>query len=460
EEVKLKKNIGLLSGISVIVGTIIGSGIFLSPKGVVAHTGSVALGLIVWVAAGLIAMMGGLCYAELGTLLPQSGGEYVYIKEAMGVIPAFLFAWTAIIVSKTSQMAIIVLTFAAYAITLFDMCGVPALPQKLIAAIGMLSVGIINSFSTKLATRVQIVFTVAKLSALIIIIIGGFVRIAEGKTDNLSSGFEGTTNSPSSIALSIYHAMWAYEGWNNLNYVTEELKDPAKNLPRSNLIGMVIVIIVYSLANMSYLTVMTIDELLDSPAVAVTWAERVLGPAQIIIPLSVMISAIGAVNGLAFSGTRVVFAAGRDGVIPEVLSYIHIKNYTPMPSMIFTIFVTLIFVFVGDISGLIDLFSFAVWMFYFLTFVSLLILRYTKRNTPRTYKVPIAIPIALVLIAGFLLIAPIIEHPRIEFLYAFVFVIGGLIFYIPLVHFNLKLKFMDSLTMYLQLLLEVVPSTK
>ncbi|XP_071089047.1 b(0,+)-type amino acid transporter 1-like [Haliotis cracherodii] len=458
QKVQMQRNVGVFSGISIIVGTIIGSGIFVSPKGVLRDTGSVGLSLVVWAASGLIALLGALCYSELGTLIRLSGGEYAYIRAALGNIPAFLYSWTSVIVIRTSSLSIITLTFAQYVESFFTMCGAPVAPTKIVAAIALITVGIVNSWSTKLAARVQVVFTAAKLIALGIIIVGGVVKMAEGNISVLQEGFEGSTTSPSTIALAFYGALWAYDGWNNLNYVTEELENPEKNLPRANIFGVLLVTIVYVLTNISYLSVMTTQELLDSNAVAVTWGDRVLGAAAVIMPLSVMVSTFGAANGTAFSGGRVVYAAARDNNLPEILSYIQVKQLTPMPSMLFTIFIALLMIIPGDISGLIDFFSFTAWMFYGMTFLSLIVLRFRMKDAERPYKVPIPIPIIMLLISLYLIIAPIVEDPQIEFLYAFLFVIGGLIFYIPLVHFNLKVPGFDKITEWCQLILEIVPS--
>ncbi|XP_050399176.2 b(0,+)-type amino acid transporter 1 isoform X1 [Patella vulgata] len=442
---------------SIIVGTIIGSGIFISPKGVLNYTGSVGLCLLVWVGSGLISLMGCLCYAELGTMLPQTGGEYVYLKTAFGDIPAFLFAWFNIMISKTSSFAIVTLTFATYAVSFFSMCGGPQLPVKLISAITIILVGIINSWSATLAARIQIIFTFAKVLALVVIIIGGFVKIAQGHTSVLSSGFEGTLNSPFVIALAFYQALWAYGGWQNLNMVAEEIKNPPRDIPRALVSSVIIVITLYVLTNISYLTVMTVDELLDSPAVAATWGEKVLGAAKMIIPLSVMVSTFGSTNGSAYVGGRLIFAAARDGFLPEVLSFLHVRKYTPIPSMILSITVALLMIIPGSISSLINFFSFTAWCFYGMTFASLLVMRYTKKDTPRPYKVPIVIPILMVFVSIYLVAAPIIYEPKIEFLYAFVFVMSGLLFYFPLVYYNLHFKCIDTITMYSQLLLEVSP---
>ncbi|XP_052229246.1 b(0,+)-type amino acid transporter 1-like isoform X1 [Dreissena polymorpha] len=454
-EVVLKKEVGLLSGISLIVGTIIGSGIFISPKGVLDMTQSVGLSLVVWTGSGVLAMLGALTYSELGTLVRKSGGEYAYILEAFGQVPAFLFAWTSVIVIRPSSIAIICLTFSEYLTTFFPYCGSPEVVPKVIAAVAIVTLMVINSMSVTAAARVQILFTAAKLGALVIVMIGGIVRLAQGHTTQFQDSFAGSTSSPSTIALAFYQALWAYDGWNNLNYVTEEIYKPEINLPRANILGVALVTVVYVLTNIGYLTAMTSSELLASSAVAVTWADRVLKSASVILPIAVLFSTFGAANGSVFTGGRVVYCAGREGHLPELLSYVYVRRLTPLPSIVFTCAISLVMIGISNIGQLVDFFSFTAWLFYGLTALSLLVMRYTKRDEPRIVRVPIVIPIIFLLCAIYLVIAPIVENPQIQFLYASIFIVGGLIFYVPLVHF--KLVKIDKLTMYMQLFMEIAP---
>lgn len=224
--VKMKRNVNLLGGISFIVGSIIGSGIFISPKGVLTETKSVGLSLIVWAGSGILALLGALTYSELGTLIPKSGGEYAYYTEALIPIIAYLFVWTRTIVIQPSAVAIICMVFASYFMSFFDHCGTWGPIEKLVAIVAILTICFINCYDTKWASFVQVFFTAAKLGAVGIIIIGGFVSLGQGHTSSLKNSFEGTTDSPSRIALAFYDALWAYDGWNTLNYLTEELKNP------------------------------------------------------------------------------------------------------------------------------------------------------------------------------------------------------------------------------------------
>ncbi|XP_060601697.1 b(0,+)-type amino acid transporter 1-like [Ruditapes philippinarum] len=456
--IRLKRNVGITSGISFIVGSIIGSGIFISPKGVLTETGSVGLSLIVWVSSGVLSLLGALSYAELGTMIPKSGGEYPYFMEATFPIVAYLFSWTRTIVLQPSGVAIICMTCASYITTFFEYCGSPAPPLKIIAVIVILTICIINCYDTSGAAFVQVFFTVAKLLAIGIIIIAGFVKLSKGGDKELWNGFEGTTDSPSKIALSFYDAMWAYDGWNTLNYLTEELKNPYRNLPKANVIGVLLVTIVYLLTNISYLAVLGKDGLLNSDAVAVDWGKEMLGDAYIIMPIAVVFSTFGAANGFCFSSARMVYAAAREDHLPEILSYVHVKRYTPMMSVMLTGFIAILMVIPSDVGSLIDFFSFAAWLFYGLAVFCVVILRFTKPNAERPIKVFILIPVIFTLCSIYLVIAPIIQEPSLEFLWAFLFIVGGLLFYFPFVVFKLDRGCFDKVTIFFQLLCEVAPS--
>ncbi|XP_076111590.1 b(0,+)-type amino acid transporter 1-like [Mytilus galloprovincialis] len=455
---KLKKSVGIISGISFIVGSVIGSGIFISPKGVLQETGSVGLSLIVWGSAGILSLLGSLSYAEIGCVVKKSGGEYAYIDAAMGRLMAFMFAWTKIIVLTPSSVAVISLTFASYCVTFFPYCGEPQVPLKVIAALAIVTLTIINCYDTRAGASVQVFFTAAKLIALAIIIVGGLVRLGQGHTATMKSGFDGTIGTASGVALAFYDALWAYDGWNTLNYVSEELKNPYVNLPRANVVGVLLVTILYILTNISYLVVLGIDGLLDSDAVAVTWGDDVLGAAGVIMPIFVMCSTFGAANGALFAGVRTLYAAARDDQFPEVLSYVNCKRYTPIPCLIFTSVVSLLMLIPGDIGSLIDFFSFASWMFYALAIISLFILRWRLPDAHRPIKIFILLPVIFLACSLYLVVAPIIQDPRLEFLYAFLFMVGGLLFYIPLVHFQLMTGRFDAVTRFLQKIMEVVPS--
>ncbi|XP_018327306.1 b(0,+)-type amino acid transporter 1 [Agrilus planipennis] len=236
------------------------------------------------------------------------------------------------------------------------------------------------------------------------------------------------------------------------------LKQFSLNLPRSIIIGIPLVTICYALINISYLTVMSPMEMMISEAVAVTFGNRVLGVMAWLMPLSVTISTFGAANGTLFAAGRLCFAASREGHMLDILSYVHVRRYTPAPGLIFHSIIAGAMVCYGTIDSLIDFFSFTAWMFYGGSMLALIVMRYTKPKYPRPYKVPIIIPIIVLLISIYLVIGPIIDNPTIEYLYAAIFVLSGMIFYVPFVHYKIRIPFMDGFTVFTQMLLEVAPT--
>ncbi|XP_077976320.1 b(0,+)-type amino acid transporter 1-like [Styela clava] len=459
-KVELKKEIGLFGGIALVVGTMIGSGIFLSPKSILRNVESVGASLCVWAGCGVLATFGAISYIELGLMIRKSGGEYPYLRAAFGDLIAFVFTWTSVLILKPSSFSIISVGFAEYVTAPFyPGCDPPVVAQKCAACFAILVITTVNCYSVKATNFIQIFFTIAKLLIIVAITIGGFVQIGMGKTQYLTNSFEGTTSSGSAVALAFYSGLWAYDGWNQLNYITEELENPRRNLPLIIWIGLPLVTILYILVNIAYFTVMSPVELLDSNAVAVTFGDRVFGAFTWTVPLAVACSTFGAANGSAFTSARLTYAAGRNGHVIKLLSYVSVERLTPSPAAMFNAFIAIIMIIPesSTFETLIDYFSFASWIFYGATFLSVIVLRFTRPKMERPFKAFIGIPIICFLCSIYLVIAPIIEDPALEYLYASIFIIAGFIVYIPLIHYKISLPFMDPITSFFQQLLEVVP---
>ncbi|KFM76396.1 B(0,+)-type amino acid transporter 1, partial [Stegodyphus mimosarum] len=392
-------------------------------------------------------------------MITKSGAEYSYMMDAFGPLPAFLFSWVSVFVLKPSMMAIICLSLGEYVVEPLNIgCGQDTLPVKLVAALAIGVITYINCLSVKLATRIQNFFTAAKLLAIAIIVVGGSIKLMQGHTQHLANGFDGSSVTFSDIATAFYSGLWAYDGWNNLNYVTEELKNPYVNLPLAIAIGIPLVTLCYVLVNVSYISVMSSAELLASEAVAVTWAHRVLGVLSFVMPISVILSTFGAGNGSCFTGGRLCYVAAREGHLVDILSYLHVRRLTPSPALIFNAVLAICMIIPGDIGSLIDFFSFTAWLFYGLTFLALIVMRHTKKDLRRPYKVPIVIAYIVLFVSMFLVVAPIAQDPQIEYLYASFFVLSGLLIYIPFVHYKIHLNIMGNITIFCQLLLEVAPT--
>uniref|UniRef100_A0A8C3Q497 b(0,+)-type amino acid transporter 1 n=1 Tax=Geospiza parvula TaxID=87175 RepID=A0A8C3Q497_GEOPR len=432
EKLRLKQEVGLISGVSLIAGTMIGSGIFMSPEWVLHHMGNPASSLLIWAACGLLAMFGALSYAELGTIIKESGGDYIYILRIFGSFPAFLFAYTSVILVRPASLAAVCLSFAEYATAPFyPGCSSPQVAVKCTAAACILILTIINCLNVRLATSVMNIFTAAKLLALLVIVVGGLVLLAKGQTQSFQNGFQGTTAGIGAVGMAFYQGLWSYDGWNNLNYVTEELKKPEVTLPRALMIAIPLVTCLYLLVNVT----------LRGATWAVHWAW--------LISLSVALSTFGSSNGTFFSGGRVCYIAAREGHMVNILSMAHVRRLTPSPALLFTSAMSLIMIISGSFTSIVNFFSFMAWLFYGILYADVLL-----------SQVPIIIPIIVLMAAVYLVLAPIIDQPQIEILYIVLFIFSGIIFYFPLVRFKYHPRFLQRVTLHLQLLLEVAPTTR
>ncbi|XP_039554096.1 asc-type amino acid transporter 1 isoform X1 [Passer montanus] len=389
--VALKKEIGLVSACAIIIGNIIGSGIFISPKGVLEHAGSVGLALIIWVLGGGVAALGSLCYAELGVTIPKSGGDYSYVTEIFGGLAGFLLLWSAVLIMYPTSLAVIALTFSNYVLQpVFPNCIPPYNASRILSMVCLLLLTWVNSSSVRWATRIQDIFTAGKLLALTLIIIVGFIQIFKGNYKELtpSNAFRfWMTPSVGHLALAFLQGSFAFSGWNFLNYVTEELVDPRRNLPRAIFISIPLVTFVYTFTNIAYFTAMSPQELLSSNAVAVTFGEKLLGYFSWVMPVSVALSTFGGINGYLFTSSRLCFSGAREGHLPSLLAMIHVKNCTPIPALLICCLATLIIMLVGDTYTLINYVSFINYLCYGVTIIGLIVLRWKKPKIFRPIKV-------------------------------------------------------------------------
>ncbi|XP_058481471.1 cystine/glutamate transporter-like isoform X2 [Solea solea] len=428
EAVQLRRKIGLLPAISLIIGSVVGSGIFVSPKGVLMNSGSVGLSLLVWALSGIISLFGALCYAELGTTFTKSGGQYTYLLELLGPVPAFLRLWGEFMFIRPAVTAYGSLAFGHYIVEpFFAPCVAPTGLIKLVGVLGVTFAIAVNSWSVTVTSCIQVFLTVVKMFAVVLIIVPGLIALGKGKTENFQNDLEPELLTLTKLPLAFYNGLYAYGGWFYLNCVTEEVINPNRQvlhfstsfyemhffyislcvlsfriIPLAITFSMVTVTVLYVFINVAYYTVMTPAQLLMSDAVAVTFANQSIQSFVPVIPVLVAMSCLGALNGGMFGSTRLLFVAGREGHCPAIFSMIHIRRRTPLAAVLFQFPFAVAMILKGEIYQLLNVASFSRWFFIALSTLAMLIHRYRFPDLPRPFKVPVVIAVTFTAVSFFI----------------------------------------------------------
>lgn len=428
DPVRLKRRLGLWNGVAIIVGVIVGSGIFISPTGVYKAAGSMGASLIVWVICGVLSLMGAICMAELGTSISDSGGDYSYIKLAYGPCMSFLYLWVTVLIILPCSNALAALTFANYVLQpLYDGCQPPDHPVRLLALGIILILVWINCYSVNWSIKLQNAFTLTKVLALVLIITFGAYHLIIGRTENMVGDalWKGSPMTVTSLAAAFYSGLYSYAGWNALNFITEEIKDPIKNMPKAIIISMTSITVIYLLVNVAYFIVLTPDEITSSDAIAVIFGKKTLGVLSSIMPLSVALSTTSGLNALIFSSSRILFVGARQGQLFSLLNMINIKYLTPVPSLLIVGLMSALYLITTKILSLINYLVFIEASFGALAVSTLLVLRYKFPELQRPLRVPTLIPVIYLVASCLLILTPLWENPW-EALFGTAILITGL----------------------------------
>uniref|UniRef100_F6WSG2 Amino acid permease/ SLC12A domain-containing protein n=1 Tax=Ciona intestinalis TaxID=7719 RepID=F6WSG2_CIOIN len=428
EKLKLKEKIGLWAGIAVLTSSIVGSGIFVSPGGVLnAVHGSVGISLLVWILCGVVAALSSLCYCELGASLNTSGCDYGNFQLVYGNVVAYVYLITKAFINASAGISIQV--FVKYFISAFvgTDCPLPSILIKISSIFVTLSLAFINYRSVRSVLKAEIIFTVGKFLSMGIISVVGIYNLAQGNMVG-QKNFKGAFATDvlqdltaKDIAVGFYQGIFPYAGWMSLNVVAEEMIDAPKNLPRATLLSLGIVTFMYLAVNVGYFSVLTVQELGTSSAVALTFANKALGPMAWLMPVTVCVSTLGNLCAGVLLKSRRAFVAARSGYMPKIFSMIHVKYHTPGPSLFVGASTSIVFVLIGDVNTLIYAKGFMDWIFIGASAASVLILRYTRPDMHRPYKAPIIAPILACLFPIFFLVLPLLVKPPIFILYLVAF---------------------------------------
>ena len=367
------RRIGLFEGTMMVVGGIIGSGIFLNPAVVAQRAGTAGLTIAAWVLGGVVAILGAFIYAELGGRRPEAGGGYVYLRDAWGALPAFLYAWTLLLVIASGAIAAVATTFASYAAAV---AGLPATAITPIALSSIVLLTIINILGVKPSSVMTSLFTLLKLAALGFLIVAGLFAML-GKTGLPSPMLLPVARGASlSFAGALVPVLFAYGGWQQTNFVAEEMIDAPRNLPRALLWGVGVVVLVYLLANVVYLRLLGVGGLADSTAPAADTMQILFGPAgRTFIAVGITLSTVGFLNLAICANARVYQAMARDRIFFDVFARLHPRFRTPVVALVAQGAWAVVLVLSGTYGELLDYVVFGDWIFFGLTAATLLVFR-------------------------------------------------------------------------------------
>ncbi|HTR29935.1 MAG TPA: amino acid permease [Puia sp.] len=462
---QLKKTIGLWSATSLVIGSIIGAGIFMRPATMAGQLGSPTLLLSVWVIGGIVSLLGAMIYAELGTMYPETGGPYVYLQEMYGELPAFLYGWSSLVVINTAALASFAFVCADYAGWFVDLprfsiatehsikWHIPFLADiyplenvgtKSLAILILLFLTVINYRSLRGGNRLQVVATILKAAALVLVI-GGILFSGKGQPANFVTNAPGFRSQPwlilTALMAATSGAFSTYDGWYNINMMAGEVINPQRNISRSLFLGLGACIGIYLLANLAYLYVLPVSVMSHSTLVAADAVNSVLGDwgAKLAAAL-IIISCFGAAQNNFIANTRVTFLMGQTGDFFRWAGRVQPKYGTPGNAMIIMGVWSMLFILSGSFDIMADMFVFMSWVFYGLTAIGLILLRRRKPGLPRPYSVGGYpwLPLLFILFTLFYLVTTIYNDitaystgkaPIINSVFGLVLTVAGIPFY-------------------------------
>jgi len=406
EITELKRDLGPLAAASIVVGTVIGSGIFLVPRTMIQRVGSVDMVFAVWVVGGLLSLAGALSYAELAAALPEAGGQYAYLRKGLGPVWGFLFGWMHSTVGESSSAASIAAGFARFSSFLIPVIAVPIFTWHFINPISgkpydfeftwaqPLAVAVIalftfiNYLGVRLGGRVQIALTILKIASVLAIVVAGF-WFGHGSMEHFHPFWPASSSigTMSKFFGALAAALWAYDGWEDLNRVGSEVEEPQRNIPLALIAGTILVGGIYLLFSAVCFYALPFASVASSSHVASDVVASFAGHgAAGWITIAMVIAALGTLNSSLLSGARVPYAMARDGLFFRVTGIVHPKFRTPGGALIFQGTLAGLMALTGTFEELTSLFVFAAWIFYALSVVAMFRLRRISPEMPRPYR--------------------------------------------------------------------------
>jgi APA family basic amino acid/polyamine antiporter len=421
---QLPRKLGLLDATLIVIGIVIGSGIFLLPNLVARHLPSVPAILAVWVGAGVLSYFGALAYAELGAMLPETGGQYVFLREAYGPGCAFLCGWVFVLAVVPGGIAFLAVGFSIYLANFIHLS--PALRNVVsLALVGFLSAA--NYIGVKEAAWLQRLFTSAKIAGLLLLIGAAFAAPSSQTTHNAAPHLSYT-----GVGFVMTVCLMAYNGWSYVSFVAGEVTAPQRNLPRALALGMGAVMALYVLSNIAYMRVLTLPEIAATERVGAALPERTMGRAgAAILSAVVLLSVTGAINGCILTGARIPFAQARDGLFLSQFGRVHPRFQTPSVSIVAQGIWTGVLILTGSYETLSAYTMLSAWIFYTLSVIAVWVLRHKQPDAARPYKMwgyPYTLW-AFVIVSVWFMADALVNQPTTS-LIAFAIAAAGIPFYL------------------------------
>jgi len=446
---RLPRRLGLLSAWAVLVGSTIGSGIFRTPAVVAGRVDAPGPFIAGWVLGGVIALAGALTIAELAAMFPRTGGIYVYIREAFGPLPAFLFGWAEFVVIRPAAYGAIAITSAEYFWRLagvdggLEPAGLPLTLAQLTAAGFIVLVAAVNYRGIQIGALVQNASTFFKVAALLLLIVLGFVLPHDPAAAATAATAATAVLAPlAGFGIALVAILWAYDGWADLSFVGGEVKDPQRVLPRALLLGTGTVVLLYLGAIAVYWHIVPLDRMAGSPLIAADAAQAVLGRGGVIfVSLAIMISTFGTLNGSMMTGPRIFFAMADDRLFFRRLADVHPRFGTPALCIVLAAALGVIYVSIRQFAQLADQFIIGIWPFYALGVAAVFVLRRRQPDLPRPYRV-LGYPVvpALFLLASVYLLGNYMLTETGVFLWDVIVILSG----IPVYGYWARRRFVTS----------------
>jgi basic amino acid/polyamine antiporter, APA family len=413
---ELPRRLGLWSAIAVVAGITIGSGIFRTPASVTDRLPGPLPLFIVWTVGGIVALCGAVTLAEVAAAFPDTGGIFVFIRRSWGRLPAFLFGWAELAIIRAAAVGAIATTFAEYLLRVLGYDPTIAPYDGWVHYVAAAAIAVIaglNYVGVRWGSLVQNVTTLAKFVGLLFIVVAAIAIGLPRTGGHFTPAAPPGSFSIAPFGLALVSVLWAYDGWADLAFISGEVKDPARNLPRALILGTLAVIVVYLLANVAYLGTMSVGEIRHSKLVAADVALRLVGPAGVtLVAVTVMLSTLGTLNGSILTNPRVFFAMAADGLLFRKIAAVHPKYETPYVAIALTAVLGIIFVLLRTFEQLADTFVTAILPFYALGVASIFVFRRRPSSEYRPpFRAPLypIAPILFVVAALYLLVNALID---------------------------------------------------